>query len=155
MRSAAFVSLLLVACATSQSAPQPLPVDSGRIRLTDAVQWKHARHLMADLNGDGTEERVVLVSDVTIGTNAQPLWDGHRWAVFVEDRDQRTLLYGAFVPNGHVEVAIGEAGRTVLIAERTPHSLRTFVVAYDGPASARTVETESHAVERWLPSLVR
>jgi len=41
---------------------------------------------------------------VQTGSPGIPLWeDGHRWDVIVEDGDARTLLYGAFVPNGDAD----------------------------------------------------
>jgi hypothetical protein len=102
---------------------------------------------------------VVLSSDVTIGRNGRALWeDGHRWGAVVDDEGRQTLLYGAFVPNGHVEMAILDAATgsqaQVLIVERTPQQLRTFTVAYESPARIRVVSSQTHRIAAWTPSLM-
>ena len=159
---AAFLVGLLVACSPSQPPPVPPldapPVDLERIRLADVVTWQHRRDIDADIDGDGSAERLVLAADVTTDDRGRAMWeDGHRWALFVEDGEARTLLYGAFVPNGHVEAAVltahaGSNRRDVLVRERTAQQSRSFIVAYDG-RSARTVSAAYAQVENWLPSL--
>ena len=130
------------------------PVDTARIRsAAEALAWRHGRHVEVDLNGDGRNERVSLRSDVSVGSNDKPLWeDGHRWAVVVEDGARQTLLYGAFVPNGHVEMAILE-DRSVLVVQRTPQQLQTFVVAYNAAGEAVTISAASHSVSQWMPDV--
>ena len=165
-----FLSLCLLwsvaaSCAAQNSTPptSPLaapPVDTERIRsVAEVTRWPHRRLLEADLNGDGVSERLIITSDVQVREDGLPLWeDGHRWAVYVANEGQPTLLYAAFVPNGHVEVAILNAGadgrRHVLLQERTPQQMRSLVVAYEGPGVARTVSAAHYQVERWLPGLV-
>jgi hypothetical protein len=133
----------------------PLPLDSGRVKVEDVVKWPHRRTVEHDLTGDGMPERVVLASDVSLGDDGSPLWeDGHRWAVFIDDGQMPTVIYSAFVPNGHVEAAVatGEGERRgVMVIERTPARLRTVVVSYDGPGRARTVSDETREVYAWAP----
>jgi hypothetical protein len=105
------------------------PLDTARVSSIDAAEWQHRRSIEADLNGDDTLEHLVIASDVQLSDSATPLWeDGHRWAVFVEETPQLTLLYAAFVPNRHVEVGIlapdAEGRRNVLVQERTPFHIR-------------------------------
>lgn len=157
--------LLLAACSPppAEAPPSSLtapPVDVERIGLDEAQRWTHRRIVDADLDADGSAERIVLTADVETGATGLPLWeDGHRWAVIVEDGDARTLLYGAFVPNGHVDAAVlaprVTSRRDVLVRERTPQQSRTFVIAYEKPGTARTVSAADDQVERWLPSLVQ
>ena len=137
--------------------PEVLAIDAERVALPDAANWPHRRAIDADLDGDGSAERLILAADVTLDASGRPLWeDGHRWALFVEDDGAGSLLYGAFVPNGAVEAAVLDAGangaRNVLVRERTPSQSRRFVIGYDA-RSARTVSAASDSVERWLPSL--
>lgn len=160
----ALLGLGLTGCAPPPaSEPNPLeapPVDSVRVRSAEeAAGWSHSRAIEADLDGDGSAERLVLAADVVLGPGGAPLWeDGHRWAAFVEDGGERTLLYAAFVPNGHAEAAVlgadAEGRRHVLIAERTPQQARSLVVAYERPGRARSVSAAYYQVERWLPGLV-
>ena len=139
---------------------QEPPVDAARVSAADAAIWRHQRSIAADLNGDGTPERLVLVADVQLSDSGQPLWeDGHRWAVFVADTPQVTLLYAAFVPNGSVEAAVltgdGEGRRHVLVHERTPGQTRSMVIAYERPGTARSISEANYQIENWVPTLVR
>lgn len=164
MRGAAWtLCALMTACVQADDrheAPGETPViDTARIRLDDALQWRHRRTLESDLNGDGRVERIVLTADVTTNDAGVPLWeDGHRWALFVEEEDRRTLVYGAFVPNGEAEAAVlardpSDNRRHLFVRERTPQRVRSIVVAYDGPESLRTVATTQFHIEQWLPAL--
>jgi hypothetical protein len=158
---------LAVAAASCRPAdeprePNPLeapPVDPARVGSADEVaRWPLRTGLEADLDADGRTEAVVLASDVTLASDGSPLWeDGHRWAVVVEDEGRSTLLYAAFVPNGHVEAAIGIAGadgtRLVIVHERTPGRAVSYTIAYEAPQGARLVSAAYDHVERWLPPL--
>ena len=154
---------LVAGCAQPAESPvaplQAPPVDTQRIRIEDAAQWPHRRTIHVDLDGDGTVERVVLAADVTLNDAGAALWeDGHRWALFVEDAGERTLVYGAFVPNGHAEVGLlaaegAERARHLLVRERTPQQVRTVVVEYRGPGAARTISDAHYQIDQWLPPL--
>lgn len=154
------------ALSCSLRAPEPgdhaavemLPVDTVNAGLDAVVGWPHRLALEVDLNGDGTAERLVVASDVTLMHDGEPLWeDGHRWAVYADASAQRTLLYSKFLPHGVAEVAVGTVGsdgsRDVLIVERTPQHSRAVVVRYERPGVARLVSDANYALDRWLPSL--
>jgi hypothetical protein len=136
------------------SAP---PVDSVRVGSAEqAAAWAYRREVSADLDGDGRAERVVLASDVTLGAGGRALWeDGHRWALYVESAGRRTMLYSAFVPNGHVEAAVLDASSTgvrhVLVQERTPDQVRALEVEYRAPGEARASSSAYYQVEAWIP----
>jgi hypothetical protein len=134
------------------------PIDSARVSSADtAATWGYRKEGTADLNGDGTAERVVVAADAALGPNGAPLWeDGHRWAVYVETPSgKRTLLYGAFVPNGFTEVALlapdSEGRRRVLVQERTPQQMRVLEVEYLGEGSARESSGAYYQIGEWLP----
>ncbi len=144
---------------SADSRLQEPPVDSERVGSADeAAGWRQRRLAGTDLDGNGDLETVVLASDVTVRNDGTPLWeDGHRWAVYVEDGGERTLLYAAFVPNGHAEAAILEADsegrRHVLIQERTPQQTRSLVVSYERPGKAKAVSAAHYQVDQWFPDL--
>lgn len=99
--------------------------------------WAYAQRGSADFDGDGAEESVVLICDVTLDPRGQPLWeDGHRWQAYVEEPGgERTRIYARFVPNGTVtaQVTDGTAGTpTLTIVERTPDRLAVYEAAYRG-----------------------
>lgn len=160
------LSAAAIAAALSCSSREPdrhagmqaLPVDTVRAGLDAALHWQHRTGLDVDLNGDGEPESLVVASDVTVMDSGEPIWeDGHRWAVYVEDSAQRTLLYSSFLPHGVAEVAIGTAGsdgsRDVLIVERTPQHSRAVVVHYQRAGVARLVSDANYPLDRWLQSL--
>jgi hypothetical protein len=156
---------LTLACSPagpSRSAGNPLeapPIDTSRVRSADvAAAWPQRTGFAADLDGDGPLEAVFLAADVERDAVGRPLWeDGHRWAVYVDVHAGRTLLYAAFVPQGHVEAAItapfGDGTRHLHVEERTPGHVRVLEIAYDGPGRARLVSAERGPIARWFPDL--
>jgi hypothetical protein len=143
------------AASSSASAATPLPIDARGGSVEVAEKFAYQREASADLDGDGSNERVVLAADVTLRAG-EPLWeDGHRWAVWVvPPNGARTLLYAAFVPNGSVDAAVvtSEEGRRrrVLVQETTPQSARVFVLEYQGAGKATAVSRQAHDVATWL-----
>ena len=141
-----------------QAVHEGLPVDTVNAGLETVLGWQHRVALDSDLNGDGRTEQLVVAADVNLSDNGEPLWeDGHRWAVYVEDSAQRTLLYSRFLPNGVAEVGVGasdsDGSRDVLIVERTPQHSRAIVLEYQRPGSARPLSDANYPLEQWLPSL--
>ena len=133
-------------------------MDAARVADADvAAAFPYRREASADLDGDGTAERVVIAADVTLSEKKVPLWeDGHRWAVYTESADgKRTLLYAAFVPNGFAEAAILAAGsdgkRRVLVQERTPSQVRALEIEYERPGIAKSRSAAHYQIEQWLP----
>jgi hypothetical protein len=158
------IAAAVLGCSERTEPPQanPLlapPVDTSRIGSFEQVlSWKHRRVQQADLDGDAQPEAIVLAADVQLDARGAPLWeDGHRWAVWAEGKGAPTLLYAAFVPNGHVEAAVlsadSQGRRHVLVEERTPAQVRALVVAYERPGAARSVSAAHYQVEQWLPAL--
>jgi hypothetical protein len=137
------------------------PVNAAlNVSARQALGWNYQRALQADLNGDGSEEQVVLAADVVVNERDLPLWeDGHRWAVVVRERGSDTLVFSSFVPNGFVEAAVStassEGGRELFIQERTPGQVRSLVVSYQGPGSARSVSGAYYQIEQWMPGSAR
>jgi len=164
MRIAPLLLLILSAACRRADAPaaernplQAPPVDSARVGNVEQVAaWAYRRELSADLDGDGRPERLVLTADVEVRPDGVPLWeDGHRWALFAESSDARTLLYSAFVPNGFAEAAVltadAQGRRRVLVQERTPQQVRALEVEYHGPGDARSSSAAHYQVESWMP----
>jgi hypothetical protein len=154
--------LLLLAAAACQrggwSGGNPetaAPVDTARVHAAEVGGWGYRREVSADLDHDGKLERLVIAADVAMGPTG-PLWqDANRWAVYVEPADgQRTLLYGALVPNGFAEAAVlspdKDGRRKVLVQERTPAKVRAMEVEYDR-GKARLVTSSDYQVGEWLP----
>lgn len=101
--------------------------------------WRYQQQAVADIDGDGEDETVVLISDVSLDAAGQPLWeDGHRWQVYVREPDDRvTRLYARFLPNGSLTVDLavppGGAVHGIVLVERTPNRLGVYELRYRGP----------------------
>ena len=139
------------------------PIDADQVTLADALTWPVQHGLSADLDDDGQDERLVVASDVTAGSDGEPLWeDGHRWAVWVVEPDTdaqgdslRTLLYGDFVQLGRVDVSVmapseGQAPG-VFVLERGQAQVAALEVRYDGPGVARSQGSCYFQVQRGVP----
>jgi len=163
-----FLALLILSCLSCKEAPPPSdnpllapPVNAAlNISARQALGWNYQRALQADLNGDGSEEQVVLAADVVVNERDRPLWeDGHRWAVVVRERGSDTLVFSSFVPNGFVETAISQASsegsRELFIQERTPSQVRSITVSYQEPGSAQTVSGAYYQIDQWMPGSAR
>ena len=146
---------------TEAVAPDPPPIDSARVPLAEALAWPVQRGQMADLDGDGVEERLVVASDVLAGPDGAPAWeDGHRWAAWVVEPEAsgdsvRTQLYGAFVPTGRADVFVTapsvDESPSVLVLERGGTRVATHEVRYHGPADARSVSAAEYPVLPRVP----
>ena len=161
LRLLLFACLLVAAASCGRRGPggdnptSAAPVDTARVHASEVASWGYRREISADLDGDDKLERLVIAADVSIGPTG-PLWeDGHRWAVYVDrDKGERTLLYGAFVPNGFTEAAVlakdDDDRRKVLVQERTPQQVRALEVEYD-TGKVRLSSAAYYQVGEWLP----
>lgn len=150
---------LAAACTIADSGPPPsgdtTAASMVEARVPEAAAgdsgWAYVRRARADLNGDGTPEQVVVLSDVILNRRGQPLWeDGHRWQVYVESaRGERTRLYARFLPHGALTVRFIEADRgappRLLLLERTPFTVGAYDIRYRAPGE---VTLESRLVRR-------
>lgn len=157
------IALAAVGCGTEGASPaaeSPLsrpPIDAAVAAGVEAVaDWPYRQSIEGDLSGDGSTERITLTSDVSLAEDGRPLWeDGHRWAAYVEEGADRTLLYSAFVPNGFVEAALSPAtegaAAALLVSERTPQHLRILTIEYAGPGRVRAGTHAEYLIDSWLP----
>ena len=105
----------------------------------------------------------MVASDVAVDAAGAPMWeDGHRWAAYVVDQpgagsadSSRTLLYGAFLPMGHAEVAVTEpsAGEPpgVFVLSRSTARVTAQDVAYYGAGEARGLGSATFSPLAWVP----
>ena len=81
----------ILCCSREGSAPNPLLEPPVELRISEAevLAWPYRHETSADLDGDGSTERVILAADVSMSSAGVPLWeDGHRGAAI------RTALEG-------------------------------------------------------------
>jgi hypothetical protein len=143
-RTVLVLVVFAVGCTSSPPAGNPDPASNlleARVprAVADDPGWNYQQRADADFDGDGMNETAVLIADVVLDAQGGPLWeDGHRWQVYVEERDGvRTYLYARFLPNGKLtaEVTRPNAGRapTIVLLEHTPEALGVFEFSYQGP----------------------
>lgn len=133
-------------------------MDSAAVPSVESTaNWEYKRQIAVDLDRDAVQEQLVLTSDVTVDARGIALWeDGHRWAVYVHSPTRPPImLYSAFVPNGHVEVAIltanGNRRQHVLVQERTPDQLRILDIEYGADFGVRLSSAGHYHIQNWLP----
>jgi hypothetical protein len=97
--------------------------------------WEYVRTTRVDLDGDGVEEQVVLLADVTLRAG-QPLWEhSHQWQIYVESASgERTHVFAQVVHHGELKVAISEpqsgTAPVLVILAHTPHRIVVYQVSY-------------------------
>jgi hypothetical protein len=159
-RFARLLSVAVAAVACSQPTPEDAAVARGGTQeraeaqadtIPDLIQarvppaaagdsgWRYQQSVVADMDDDGKDETVYLISDVTLDAGGAPLWeDGHRWQVYIrEDDGAVTRLYARFLPNGKLTAEIvtpasGSALGLVLL-EQTPSRIALYEFRYRGP----------------------
>lgn len=158
------IVLTLLAGSLSLGCSQPTPQDAAQARegipdraealpdsVADLIQarvptaaagdtaWPYSRQVVVDLDDDGDDETVVLISDVRLDAGGAPLWeDGHRWQVYVQEPDgARTRLYARFLPNGkltaEIVVLAGNGRPGIVLLEQSPFHIGAYEFRYRGP----------------------
>lgn len=118
--------------------------------------WRYEQRVSADLDADGEEENVVLLSDVRLDSRGRPLWeDGHRWQVYVQEPGgggEVTRLYARFLPNGKLtaELADPVAGvsPSLVLLEQTPERIAVYEFRYRGPGRVEAWSRLDRALDR-------
>jgi hypothetical protein len=138
--------------AASPSSITPTPTDTSIDLLDPQIpdtiaggeRWGYQQSVTADLDGDGTAERAILIADVQrSGTDL--LWeDGHRWQLYIEEPDStRTYLYKRFIQLGKAEAVLARGADNrpaIILIERAPQQIAVYEIRYDGPAKGRATE---------------
>ena len=119
-------------------------------------RWEYQELTSADLDGDGSEEKLVLVADVPLNSDGQPSWDdGQPWEVRIEEANgNQTRVYAQYVQLGHVWAGVvreeESPPKMLLIEETDLPRIRVFQVRYLGPGQVDVCELLDRQVERWL-----
>ena len=147
-------------------APPSLPtVELVSPRVDDAALgqagWAHGQSVTADLDGDGTPERAVIIANAE-DFRGHVLWnDSQVWQVYVEEADgTRTYVYKRVLQLGSLLARLArpaDAGpirpgeqpkpSTILLLEHTPQRFAAYEVRYAGPGQATAVELTSRAFD--------
>jgi len=132
-------------------APAPAPAAQA-VNLIDpnyppavagAPGWEYHKSLSADLDGDGTAEKVSITNNAYWDAQRQEFgWDdGHSWHVYVQEPDgAKTYVFSGWVQLGQLDVILDEAKPGFYIVNSRPGSLGVYRVTYSGPARAEAVQ---------------
>lgn len=117
---------------------------AAELETRGAAGWEYALAERADLDGDGFQEQLWVLAQVTLADDGQPLWeDGQEWQVYVEDEDGITThLFAGLVQLGRLDVSITHMPQPTILVQTTSYSsARTYEFVYNGPrkVEARTL----------------
>jgi hypothetical protein len=119
--------------------------------------WAYTQRVSADLDIDGADESLVLISDVQLDERGQPMWeDGHRWQLYVQESDGKvTRLYGRFIPNGKLTVDLSEpdagAAPMIVAVEQSPDRIGVYEFRYRGPGRLEVFKRLERELDRTKP----
>jgi hypothetical protein len=126
------------------SPNQPAAIDSPGF-------WEYRKMAGADLDGDGIQERIVILANIGI-QNGQEGWnDGQQWEVRIEELDgTQTRVYAQYVQLGRVEGYIVGSRKypSLFLVELTGAGIRGFDIDYRGPGNVSARQAFSRTVER-------
>ena len=115
---------LLVAAGCSRKASKPTDDSVNLINAQYPVHiagdqgWDYAKTLPYDLDGDGAEEKLMLIANVQwVDAQSTFAWDdGHNWQVYVEESDgTRTYLFDNWVQMGKLQAMVESDTHDVLL----------------------------------------
>lgn len=129
------------------AAPAAISLIDPQQPLTSAddPQWQFQRTATADFDGDGVEERAVLIARIEL-VDGQPAWDdGQPWQMYIEEPDgTRTYVYARFLQLGSLEALLTGTIEAqvpgITLLERTPFSFAVYDVRYRGPQQVEVIE---------------
>lgn len=130
---------MAVATATpTTSSPQTLVDPTLPTAIAGHPEWEYQRETTADFDGDGIEERAMLIARVQVLDDGRPVWDDSQpWQLYIEEPDNsRTYVYARNVHLGRVEAILTQAkpGQlpSIVLIEQTPQQLSINEITYRG-----------------------
>lgn len=107
------VAIVMVVSACSGNVKKPQDPVDGPTSQEEAVVirsseipdevlgWNEVSRYTGDVDGDGIDENVVLVTSAECDDDGEFFWnDGQNWAFFVDDRDDKYLLMNGYLNAG-------------------------------------------------------
>ncbi len=68
----------------------------------DILDWNEVSAYTGDLDGDGADEKISLVTSAERDRDGDFLWnDGQNWALYVDDREEDYLLFNRYLNAGY------------------------------------------------------
>lgn len=68
----------------------------------DVLGWNEVCSYTGDLDGDGADEKITLVTSAERDRDGKFLWnDGQNWALYIDDREEAYLLFNQYLSAGY------------------------------------------------------
>ncbi len=68
----------------------------------DILDWNEVSKFTGDLDGDGADENIMLVTSAERDKDGKFLWnDGQNWALYIDDREEDFLLFNQYLSAGY------------------------------------------------------
>jgi hypothetical protein len=138
-----FLLLLLPSICQSQLSDIPDGTDTSLVYPGQAVavdsssHWQYRKYSFYDLDGDGIQEKIVILANVELSSNGEPAWDdGQRWEVRIEEpAGTKTRVFAQYVQFGEVQgyITNQDGQLALLLLEKSSNYLRGSEVIYLGP----------------------
>lgn len=106
---------------TAQNDNTPTGDDEGNKAVSETVlikstalpdevaDWTEVSRYTGDVDGDGTDEVVVLATSAEYDKDGTVMWDdGQDWALYVDDRDEKYVLLNQYVQLGNVYFEVSD-----------------------------------------------
>lgn len=75
----------------------------------EVAEWTEVSRYTGDVDGDGTDEDVVLATSAEPDEDGTVMWnDGQDWALYVDDRDETYVLLNQYVQLGNVYFEVSD-----------------------------------------------
>lgn len=75
----------------------------------DILDWTEVSRYTGDVDGDGANENVVLVTEAKKDKNGELLWnDGQNWALYVDGSEKDYVLFKNYVNIGNVYFEVSD-----------------------------------------------
>jgi hypothetical protein len=117
-------------------------------------RWQYRESTTYDLNGDGIEEKVVILANVQKSSSGNIAWDdGQPWEVRIEEPDgTRTRVFAQSVQAGTVQgyITHQDGHPTLFLLEQTTSLLQGFEITYFGPNKIKSRVIFTRTIDRFV-----
>ena len=154
------IVLLLHSTVQSQELSVPDGTDTSLVfpSLPAAVDstnhWQYRESTMYDLDGNGSQEKIVILANVERSSSGELMWDdGQPWEVRIEESNGKTTrVFAQFVQLGTVKgyITHRDGHTTLFLLQQTSSGIRGMEITYSGPNVVKSRVIFTRSIERFV-----